>query len=157
MKNLTFLILILISISFLSCSSTKLNGLYVTNYSFGVTDLNSEPNIELLIDLINSNYFESSVVYLEFKKNNDGIRYFKFVDSKYSVPFRYHYVDKTTVKMKYYTKNMFDIDNFTDDLLYYNLGESVLYYDKDEKSWYYTMPIDNNLFVIYTLKKIKKL
>ncbi len=155
MKKLVFLFLV--SISLLSCSSTKLNGLYVTNYSFGVTDLNSEPNIELLIDLINSNYFEASVVYLEFKKNNDGIRYFKFVDSKYSIPFRYHYTDKYLVKIKYYTNAMFNVNNLTDDFLYYNtIGETTLKFDKKDRSWYYTVPLDGNLFVIYTLKKIKK-
>jgi len=153
-------ILNLIFIFLLSCKSTnKLNGLYITDYSFGVNDLNSEPNLDLIIDLINSNYFEASVVYLSFKSNNTGLRYFKYVNSYYTVPFEYYKINDNTIKIIYNFNNIYNVNNETEDLLYYKFKneETILKFDNNVKQWYFTIPLDGNLFVIYSLRKIKKI
>jgi len=154
----TLLLSVVISLSLMSCNSAyKLNGLYVTDYSFGIDDLDSEPNFDLIVDLINSNYFEASAVYLDFKNKHSGIRHFKYVDSNYSVPFEYIKTDEKTIRINYDMNKVYNVNKLDDDLLYLNIHESILKYDAELKEWYYTMKLDNNMFVIYTLKKIKKL
>jgi hypothetical protein len=155
MKKILFTFII--SLSLISCNSTyKLNGLYVTDYSFGIENLNSEPDFDLIINLINSNYFESSVVYLDFKTKLNGIRHFKCVDSNYSVPFKYIKLDKYTIEIKYNFNSIFNTSNLDDDLLFLNIGKTILKYDKTLHEWYYVFKLDNNTNVIYSLRKIKK-